>query len=341
MDSRNPCQPHSASRYLARMDEYKNAVYRLFPAVPRRVVDRWSIFPIDTLIIGYFLECYPRRVVALDIGTFVGTSAFCLASHPKVSKVISVDPNPAIASELIDKSDAWDKSVDLETLKNLRVLDVAHAALAEFADEREKIQLHEGVVGSTQIGVKGEPLEGLMRVDVPVVDPLEEAGLVALVDGLHTREGVQADLTAIFDRNPRAIVLLDDCRHAWGPFVQAGVVDFMEQVAGEYHFRLIGNLGPGLATSNLGLVYPDSAATETTKALDEVKRMFSQQLDPLRLLNREEELVSIINRTNQEFDQVRKNMNELEERYIELKAQASRLEKRNAQLVAQLEDIRS
>lgn len=339
----DPWQPNSASRYLARLEEYKDTVIRLFPALPRRVVDGWSISPVDALVLGHFLESYPRAVVALDVGTFIGASAFCLAGHPKVSEVVSVDPSPTIFDELADKSDVdlsarFGGSLDPEPLKDLRVLDVARATLAEFGDEREKVRFREGVVGSSQVGVKGEPLGGLEKVEVPVVEP-REANLVALVDGLHTREGVRADLAAIFDQNPHAIALLDDCRHRWGPFVQAGVIDFMDQAAGEHHFRLFGDLGPGLATSNLGIVYPDSVAAEVRSALDKVGGAFSRRLDPLRLLRREEELVSIVNRTTHEFDQARKGKTQLEKqlsrlegRKSDLETRVSRLKKRNALL---------
>ena len=55
----------------------------------------------------------------------------------------------------------------------------------------------------------------------------------------------------------------------------------MEQIEGEYHFSLFGDLGPGLAKSSLGIIYPKSVANETEKALTEVSETFSQRLDPL------------------------------------------------------------
>jgi hypothetical protein len=171
---------------------------------------------------------------------------------------------------------------------------------------REKIQFREGVVGHTRVYVKGGSLEGSNRLDIPFVDPSEGAGLVAFVSGLHTREGVHADLTAIFDQNPHAVALLDDCRRRWGPFVHAGVVDLMEQATGEYHFELVGDLGSGLATSGLGIVYSSSAATETKRTFNKVNRMFSQRLDLLRVLGREDELVRTMSRKIQDLQQVEK-----------------------------------
>src|SRR5215210_1193076 len=97
-----------------RFDEYKETVSHLFPALPRDYVDTWSISKVDALTLGHFLECYPREVVALNIGTFIGVSAFHLASQSKVLKVIGVDPNPTVADEINAKSDVLDSSIDTE-----------------------------------------------------------------------------------------------------------------------------------------------------------------------------------------------------------------------------------
>src|SRR5215203_5945010 len=138
-----------------RFDEYKEVVSRLFPALPRDYVDAWSISTADALALAHFLECYPRKVVVLDIGTSVGVSAFHFASQPKVLRVISLDPNPTIADKLDDKSGVLGSGIDPESLRNLRVLDVARAALAEFEDEQQKIQLCVGAVGGSQMGIQG------------------------------------------------------------------------------------------------------------------------------------------------------------------------------------------
>lgn len=322
MNSKNSWQPNSASGYLARLEEYKRVVTRLFPTIPKRVVNNWSIFPTDVLATGFFLEHYPSKAVVLDVGTFIGVSTFCLATHPKVSEVVSVDPNPTIFDELADKSEDWRKNPEIESLKDVKVLDIARAAFDEFPEAKKKVQFCEGVVGSAQIGIGGEILDDPEKVTVPTPDP-SETGMIALVDGLHTREGVQADLEAIFDQNPYAVAFVDDCRHRWGPFVQAGVVDFMEQAEDEYNFQLVGDLGPGLARSNLGIVYPDSQVGTVGKTLADLSWTFSQRLDPLRLLKREEELAATVSRISQELEHTRKSNNHLEVRI-------SRVEERDA-----------
>lgn len=309
MDSTSkPWTPTDTGRCLERLDKYKDTVVRLFPVLPRRYVAAWSITDADALALSYFLECYPREVVVLDIGTFIGASAFHLASQPKVSEVISVDPNPPIADEINDKSNTLGTTIDPEPLRNLRVLDVARAALAEFGEERKKTQFCEGVVGSVQVGVEGGSLGDLEKVEVPALESSEEVSLIAFVDGLHTKEGVREDLKAIFARDPHAIALLDDCRHVWGPFVQAGVVSFMETATQKYHFQLFGDLNPSLATSTLGIVYPDIEAAETRRTLAMFSEMFSRRLDPLRLLRREEELIGTINAMDDRLKQLRRQL---------------------------------
>ncbi len=337
MNPKHPWQPNSAGEYLTRVEEYKGTIVRLFPAIPKRVVDNWAIFSVDILSIGLFLEHYPKEAIVLDIGTFIGISTFCFATHPKVSGVISVDPNPTLFDELADKSESWANNPEIEPLKDTKVLDVARAAFSEFGNAKEKVQFFEGVVGGAQIGVGGKTLENPERIKVPEPDPTGKTGLLVLVDGLHTRGGIRADLEAVFDQNPHAIAFVDDCRHRWGPFVQAGIVDFMEQAAGEYNFNLISDLGPGLASSNFGLVYANSQAKMAKKALSGLAWAFSQRLDPLRLLKREEDLVAIASKASLELEQTRRSSNQLEARTSRLeerdtrrKEHVSRLEERDS-----------
>src|SRR5215212_4774789 len=252
----SPAWNVSATGYTSRLAEYKETVSRLFPILPKDCVDVWSISEADVLALGLLLDCYPHKVAVLDIGSFLGASAFFFASHSKVTRVVSVDPNPTIAEEINDKSEMLGVKFDPEPLGNLRVLDVARTVLAEFPDENRKIQLHVGTVGTSKTGITEDSTGGPQRLEEPVSEVLGERSLVAFVDGLHTREGVHADLEVIFDQNPRAVAFIHDCRHAWGPFVQAGVVSFMEGTRNEYDFRLLGDLGPAIATSNLGVVYP-------------------------------------------------------------------------------------
>ncbi len=333
----NTWQPNAAGEYLAALGEYKDAVLRLFPGLSRHVLDRCSMPPVDALALGYFLEHYSREAVVLESGASIGTSAFFFASHPKVSRVICVSQNLSLSDELAADPDAWSETPDFELLEDVGAFDVVRAVLAELGAEQEKIELREGVVGSAQVEAGETSPSDTAKIEIPVVDSAKGASLVAFVNGHHGREGVRADLEEIFDRNPHAIAFLGDYRRARGPFVQAGIVDFMEQASDEYHFQLVGDLGPGLAVSNLGIVYPDSTAAGTRKALVDVGQTFSQRLDLLRLLNREEELIATVSRINQELAQARRQLqhsSRLKEKNGRLKERNSWLEQENSQLIA-------
>lgn len=326
MDASNAWTIKGTIDCTRRFDEYKETVSRLFPALPNDYVDTRSISEVDALALGHFLECYPRKVIVLDIGTFVGVSAFHFANQPKVLRVIGVDPNPTILDEIGDNPGAFGSSIDPELLQDVRVLDVAQAALAEFGDERQKVQLCTGIIGNSQVDTQGASLGDLEKVEIPVLEPSDGVSLVAFVGGLRTKEGVQADLETIFEKNRHAVVILDNCRGPWGPFVQAGVVSFMEKAREKYHFQLFGDLGPSIATSDLGIVYPDAGAAETKQTLAEFSELFSERLDPLRLLRREEELINAVSWYKNTAD-THKN-------------EADKLRRRNSRLTNQRSDRR-
>jgi predicted nuclease with TOPRIM domain len=325
----------SATGYTSRLAEYKETVSKLFPILPKDCVDAWSISEADALALGLLLECYPQKVAVLDIGSFVGASAFFFASHSNVTRVISVDPNPTIAEEINDKSEMLGVKFDPEPLGNLRVLDVARTALAEFPDENRKVQLHVGTVKTSKTGTTEDSTGGSKRPEERMSELMGESSLVVFVDGLHTREGVHADLEAIFEHNPRAVAILHDCRHAWGPFVQAGVVSFMEGTRNEYDFRLLGDLGPALATSNLGVVYRKAHSGDVRRALAEFSELFSERLDLLWLMRREEDLIATVNHYKgaaNEAANLQERNSRLEEEITNLRERNAKLDERNAKL---------
>jgi hypothetical protein len=315
MDSSNTWATKGTGDRTWWFDEYKETVRRLFPTLPSNYIDTRSISRVDAIVLGYFLECFPREVAVLEIGTFVGVSAFHFASHPKVVRVISVGPDFTIADE-IDGMSGILGSIDLEPLRNLRFVDVAQAMLAESSDEQQKIEFRLGTVRNSQVVNRGGSLADLEDVEIPALEPSDGVSLVAFVHGEHTKEGVQAILETIFDKNPRAVVILNDCRGSWGPFVQAGVVGFIEGTQEKHQFQLFGDLGPSIATSGLGIIYSHLDAAEAKQTLVEFSGLFSERLDLLRLLRREEELLNAVNWYKKEADKY--------------KNQAKRLRKRNS-----------
>ena len=153
---------------------------------------------------------------------------------------------------------------------------------------------------------------------------------MAFVHRLHTKEGVQADLEAVFEINPHAIVILGNCRGSWGPFVQAGVVSFMEKAEEKYHFQLFGDLAPSVATSYLGIVYSDTDAAEVRQTLVEFTELFSERLNLLRLLRREEELIEVVNSYGNEVDRLRTVADSLRRKRESLTRRNAELEERIA-----------
>lgn len=294
----NQLEPSPADRYLAPFFSYLNTVAGLFPALGRRTADS-SLFPVDVIFLGYFLEHHPRPMVALETAASMGASTFLLAGHPKVSRVVSVDRDRTVTEQLATDSDSGTKQLDPPGLRDVRVIDVARAAFDSHPLEREKVEFQEG-------GLEGP--EALSALDPgPSADgqaapqaAAEGPETLVLLDGVHTREAVTDLLLAAFARSDRVVVLLNNCRHRSGPFVQAGVVDFLARRQDGHRFRLIGDLGPALATSKLGIVYADSSATETERVMSAVARMFSGRLDPIELLSRETELSTTASRLHKE-----------------------------------------
>src|SRR5215217_9249049 len=244
---------------LKRLDEYKSTVTRLFPVLPRGLVNGWSIQDADAIALARLLECYPREpVFVLEVGTFVGTSAFHFACQPKVSEVVSIDTNISLAKladQLANRQDTEDIRQEIEdfrlrALPNMGVLDVAEAVLACFPEQRQKVRL---VTGTTR------------SVHIPT--PMNGASLVAFVDGSHGKESVEGDLRAIFEQNPYAVAVLHDCVAArTGPAVLTGVAAFIEASSIGYRFRLFKQLGTLSTSPNLGILYPETMAEQLEQA---------------------------------------------------------------------------
>jgi hypothetical protein len=245
----------------------------------------------------------------LEVGTSFGVAAFHFAGQPSVLRVLGVEQDPLVTEDAGKASS----------------IDIARAALAEFADERLKIELRTGELSSAWTKA---------ALELPEDEPL-----LAFLGGSRTREAVDADLQAIFDANPRAVAILDHCRGDGGPFVQAGIADCMERARGKYHFRLFGDLSSGMATSNLGIVYPDEESADVQRCLAELAHLFSQRLDPLWLASREQELIGIVSTYKDEADTLSGQYQDLigehqllAVRNTELQKRISQLEKRKSQL---------
>jgi Methyltransferase domain len=237
---------NSADENLMRLEEYKDILLRTFPFLSKSYVDYHSISDVDAITLERFLDRFPDGIVMLEVGTFVGVSTFHLANQSKVSKVISVDLNPRFA-----EVEAWEGylSADLDTgaASDLRVQDVAEKVLTHFPEHRQIVQLIAGMANSVDIPVPpGRPF-------------------VAFVDGDHTKEGVEADLRVIFERNPHAVVVLHDCRSGWTTQVVAGVAAWVDAAPSAYRFRLFAPLDSHPSRANLGVLYPEAMAEQVER----------------------------------------------------------------------------
>jgi hypothetical protein len=309
--------------HTRRLEDYRKTISRLFPALPKDLLDARSIKDVDALVLALFLRCYPHELSVLEVGTYLGVATFHFAGQPSVSRVIGVDPSPT------------------EDTGETSSTDIARAALAEFADESLKIQLYTGDVRSACTKLAHE---------LPENEPL-----LAYVGGVRTREAVDAVLQAIFEANPRAFAILHNCRGEGGPFVQAGIADCMHRTPGKYHFRLFGDLSSGVATSNLGIVYPDEGSQNVQRCLAELARLFSERLDPLWLASREQELIGIVGTYRDETDSLSRQLQdaigehrllagrntELEKRISQLEKRKSKLQERNADLKMEKKGLQS
>ncbi len=266
------------------LDAYLEQVVLECPGLPEPTLRTWSISATDAVLVHEILDSFTQPVDILDVGTFLGASAFLFASHPNVQRVFTIDPNPYIADEINDKQAELAAYVDPTLLKGTRVHDVARASLKRFPDAAAKIEFFEGILS-------GPPEATDRRFDMSTLQLSGSSDhLIVLIDALHSPEGVYADLHTLLFARPDAIVLLDDCRYYWGPFVQSGVARFIGENPGKFRFRLFADLSKSLAASQLAVLY---AAEEDTLPLsvENVVSSLSISLDPLQILEREQELV--------------------------------------------------
>lgn len=303
-----------------RLERYREVTVGLFPDVPAGYPDAGPGSDLDLFTLGLLLELWPSETALLDVGVPNGLSAFFLASQPKVREVVSVGENLKVVEEVLHERHAGEYAAPGETLWDLEVLDVARSALEKFPEERGKIRLN--------AHAPADAPETPSRNEVPALDSPDGAPTLAFIHRLPTREGVRSDLAEVFEKNPRSVAILAGCRGEGGPYVQAGVVDFMEEARRTFHFRLLGDLAPGPAASGLGIVFPDEELPAVECRLAALGGMFTRRLDLLRLLRREEELVGIASAFQEELTESRLRNANLEKGYEKVRENNEALEAR-------------
>jgi hypothetical protein len=243
------------------LDRYKKRVCEVAPQLAKETVSLWTISKAEALAMSYFLErLEEEEFTILDVGTFVGLSAFFFASQAKVRRVVSVDPDPLLSEEVVAQYRR-----PAANHPDKRVLEVAREALRAFPSAGQKVELKAGVVGVNEMALVGKDASQVKRVAIP------REPLVAFVDAKHSSEGVYQDLLAIFRQTPQALVFLHDCEGSHGPSVQSGVASFLKEA--DYHFTLFGRLRLGLGRPSLGLVHPQGRTVEIRTMLRELSSL--------------------------------------------------------------------
>lgn len=187
---------------------------------PRAAVTQWSLPATDVADLWTLAERSGARRV-LEVGSFVGTSAFLMAQALPGAEVHSVDPNLPLDVEFTAMG-ADGRGADLSR----RTLEVARLAAAKLG-LASRVHFHEGgfAVGST-FALDDVPV----RVTGPEICREHGPFEFAFVDGLHFEEAVVADLRlALSALAPGGTVALHDCIGYWGSHVRRAVSRVLEE----------------------------------------------------------------------------------------------------------------
>jgi hypothetical protein len=265
---------------------FADRVLEEYPGLPAAVLRSSCLAFADAVTLWNLLGTFDEPVEVVDVGAFFGVSTFLFASHQAVRQVVSVDRSSALSDRFGDDP--------------LKVQGVVRSVLASCPDAASKVRY------SDDIGLTGTKRErGMSRFDLAALSSGDEAVLLGYVDGDRTSEEVFADLDFLLSARPECLLLVDGCRHRSGPFVQAGVARFLTMRPEEYTFRLLADLSPGLGASNLGAVFPATSDGALPERLSLLVGSLSERLDPLRQLEREQELVARAVAYKRELDETR------------------------------------
>lgn len=202
-----------SSRLTRILDVFESLGY------PRSVVTQWSLPASDvTDLCALASESGAERV--LEIGSFVGTSAFLMAQALPKAEIFSVDPNLPLDVEFTAMG-ADGGSADL-TRKTLEVARLAATKLGLTP----RVRFLEGgfAVGSSF---------ALDDIPVPVIGPevcrAHGPFDFIFVDGLHFEDAVFADVNlALSALTPNGTIALHDCIGYWGSHVRRAVSRILE-----------------------------------------------------------------------------------------------------------------
>ncbi len=244
------------------------------PGLPATTVRSSCMALTDAVILWELLGASDVPVEVVDVGSFLGVSTFLFASHPAVRQATSVDRRSATTGGLGE-----DPGKLATVVRSVLTGDPEAAAKMRFLD---------------QAGEAGTGGSEASPVDLTGPAPDDEATFLVFADGDRSSAQVFADLEFLVAALPDSLIIVNGCRHHSGPFVQAGVARFLESRPDEYDFRLLADLSPGLRASNLGAVNRSRSDGALPEWLSRLVGSLSTRLDPLRQLEREQELIARI-----------------------------------------------
>lgn len=190
---------------------------------PREVVTQWSLPETDVADLWRLAEESGARRV-LEVGSFVGTSAFLMARALPDARIHSIDPNLPLEVEFSAMGSS-ERGADL----GRRTLEIARES-ARRLGLGERVQFHEGgfAVGATF---------ALNDVEIPVIGPAvcAEHGPFdfAFVDGLHFEDAVVADAElALGAMRDGGTVAFHDAIGYWGSHVRRAIHRVLERERG-------------------------------------------------------------------------------------------------------------
>jgi len=199
-----------------------DAILSVFAALgyPREVVTQWSLPSSDVAdLVRLAAGSGARRV--LEVGSFVGTSAFLMARALPEAEIHSVDPNLPLDVEFTAMGSA-DRGADLAR----RTLEIARESARRLGLD-DRVHFHEGgfAVGATF---------ALSDVAIPVIGPdlcaRQGPFDFAFIDGLHFEDAVEADIAlALAHMTPDGVVALHDAIGYWGSHVRRAVHRVLER----------------------------------------------------------------------------------------------------------------
>ncbi|MBF6557135.1 MAG: hypothetical protein IVW52_13390 [Acidimicrobiales bacterium] len=229
-------------------------------------------------------------------------------------RVVSITTNSSVSEKI---SQTEDEGLELSRVANVGTQDLVRRIVAEFRQPTATVEYFDGVLFAS--GDNGVSHEAAIAHFDPATIGTEDGALVAFLDGQRTSRGVFADLDFLLEARPDVLVVLNNCRGRWGPFVQGGVARLLETHPERYAFQLLADLAPGLGGSNLGVVYATDGRHGFPELVSQLVGSLGMQLDPLTLLVRQQ--------TQLEFNQemaVRATESEAEARWLKSQLEAVR-----------------